>query len=412
MSERLKAGALIEQAKGVEKPERWLVIAHEASNSGASRMLLEVLRGVRAVRGSEWSCEILLRRGGVLLPEFSRLGAVHVLSHHWAEGPAFHAGVFRRFVDRPWVQPHKLADWLRQRHGIRFDLIYNNTATNEYLVPAVRNLGGPVLTHVHESAHVLKKFLTPAALAQTIDNTDHFLAVSLAVASDLAAWGILSKDITIVPNFLHSLPLEPDEPDRRVLREQFCLPSESFVVVGCGHIHGIKGTDIFVETAAALSRLTSRRLSFVWLGSETDTRFARKVRRLVRRRKLESVVRFVGPVTDTRPWFAASDVVAVTSRVESFSLVALEAAALGRPVVGFSGARGLVGLLGEESGWLVTDFDPAGMASLFHAMLQNPSHARQCGQRLRAKVEAEFLVGPRISTLLSLVDKMKQKRPI
>ena len=46
--------------------ERWLIVAHDASNSGAPRMLLEVLRGVRAVRGPDWSCEILLVRGGVL----------------------------------------------------------------------------------------------------------------------------------------------------------------------------------------------------------------------------------------------------------------------------------------------------------------------------------------------------------
>ena len=391
--------------------ERWLVVAHEATNSGAPRMLLEVLRGVRAARGPGWSCEILLRRGGPLAAEFETLGRVHLLSHPWAQGPMLRAGIFRKFIDRPWVQPRRLAAAIAELRPARFDLVYNNTATNEYLVPAVRSLGGPVLTHVHESAQVLREFTTPAALAQTLDNTDHFLAVSPAVAADLAAAGVPAGRITLAPNFLPALPPEPDPSARLALRAALKLPPESFVVAGCGHIHGIKGTDLFVETAAALAGRLAQPVTFVWLGGETDAGFARDVKRLVHQRNLEGIVRFVGPVPDTRPWFAASDVVAVTSRVESFSLVALEAAGLGRPVTGFAGARGLTELLGGEPGLLVPDFDPAAMAGVLLKLAQDAPAAEKQGRRLRAKVAADFLAGPRITALLAVIDRLRQNHP-
>ena len=56
-------------------------------------------------------------------------------------------------------------------------------------------------------------------------------------------------------------------------------------------------------------------------------------------------VEFVGARDDTHLWFAAADVVAVPSRWETMSLVALEAMASGRPVVAsaFDGAIDCLG---------------------------------------------------------------------
>lgn len=406
----MKIGTAASRSLNAERKERWLVIAHEASNSGAPKMLLEILRGVRAARGPGWSCEILLRRGGPLLADFERLGPVHLLSHRWAEGPTLRAKVFRMLFDRPWGQPRRLAANIKKLREGRFDLIYNNTATNEYLVPAARSLGAPVLTHVHETAYVLRNFLTREGLEMTLSNTDHFLAVSPTVIADLVGCGVSAERITLLRNFLPSLPGIPEKGTVGILRKQLRLPLESFVVLGCGHIHQIKGTDLFVELAAALAGRISGDILFVWLGGETDARFARQVRRLVRRRNLERVVRFVGPIADTRLWLAASDAVAVTSRVESFSLFGLEAAALGRPVVGFSGARGLKELLGDEPKLMVRGIDVGAMAAQLGAMRQDTEEARQLGLRLRAKVEIEFLAEPLIATLLAVVDKLEQRK--
>jgi glycosyltransferase involved in cell wall biosynthesis len=390
--------------------ERWLVIANEATNSGAPRMLLEVLRGVRAARGPDWTCEILLRRGGALVGEFAGFGPVRILSHPRAFGPGPGSRAYRTLVDRPWFQPRRLAGWLGPWQESGFDLVYNNTATNGFVVPAVRRLGCPILTHVHELGYALRRFNTAASLRQTLENSDHFLAVSPAVALDLEACGVAAARITLMPNFLPALPPAPEAAARPALRARLGLPPDTLVVAGCGHIDRLKGTDLFVRMAASLARATPGKIACIWIGGETDALFAWKVRRLVRRHGLGDRVRFVGAVPDAGPWLAASDVVAITSRVESFSLVALEAAALGRPVVGFADARGLAGMLGAEPDLLVPGFDAAAMAAVVHGLLQDSSRANALGRRLRARVGAEFLAGPRIAALLSVVDQLQQSR--
>ncbi len=399
--------AALEEATNSSRPERWLVISHEATNSGAPRMLLEILRGVRAARGPGWSCEILSRRSGVLADEFARFGRVHRLSHAWANGSGFWAKVWRALVDRPWVQPRVLKRHVEKWRKNNFDLIYNNSATNGFVVPALRSLGCPILTHVHELGYSLRRFNTSTSLKHTLENSDHFLAVSPAVAADLRECGVAAERITITPNFLAAMPDGFEEGAQLALRVSLGLPAEASIVTGCGHIDRLKGTDLFVEMASSLAKKMDREILFTWIGGETDPFFAWRVRRLVRRRGLEPRIKFIGAVGNAGAWFAASDVVAVTSRVESFSLVALEAAAAGRPVVGFAGARGLASVLADEPALLIPDFDASLMASTIDDLLRNRPHARALGLRLRSKVAAEFLAGPRIADILTVVDKLR-----
>jgi glycosyltransferase involved in cell wall biosynthesis len=386
--------------------ERWLVICHEMSNSGAPRVLLEVLRGVQSARGSRWGCEILACRGGALRPEFARLGPVHVLSHHWAQSRSLFGGLWRKFVDRPWIQPRRFASWMTRNRGRTFDLVYNNTTTNSYVVAGVRSFGSPILTHVHELGYAMRRFNAPADLAQTLDNTDYFLAVSSAVAADLLEAGVSYERIRVTPNFLTTLPSEPTSHDRTVLREQLNLPLDAWIVAGCGHIDWLKGPDLFVEAAAILASKTSQKVRFVWLGGVTDRRIARQLRRQVRRLGLETLIKFPGPVPDAAPWLAASDLVAVTSRYESFSLVAMEAGALARPVIAFQQSRGTLELLGNEPGLLVPKMDSVSLAATMFQHLTHPSQATEYGQRLRVKIAANFMAGPRIQAISTIADAL------
>ena len=305
--------------------DRWLVLAHEATNSGAPRMLLEVLRGVRATRGPDWRCEILLDHGGPLAEELATLGPVQRLTPHWAEGMDPLARSLRFLVDRPWLKPRRLRRAVRNWEAQGGGVIYSNTATNGRLLAELPASAGPVITHVHELEYSLQRFNRPQDLAATLARTNLFLAVSTAVAADLRARGVPAKRVLVVPNFLPELPALPDvvAAHAEVCRRLQFAP-ETRLITGCGHIDPLKGTDLFVDAVKQVAASTNEPVAGVWLGGDIDRYFAQRVRSAA-----GGCMHFIGEVPDAALYFAASEVVAVTSRVESFSRVAWDGGARG-----------------------------------------------------------------------------------
>ena len=382
-------------------PEHWLVLGHEATRSGAPRMLLRVLEAARQARGADWSCEIVLRDGGPLLAEFAAFGPVRVLGHPLAEGRTLRARLLRRAVMRPWLQPWRFQRWLAQSGTRHFDLVYNNTATNGEFLPGLRRLGCPIVTHVHELGTCMRRFNTPAALAATLERSARFVAVAPAVADDLVTLGAAPERISVVPNFLPALPAQAGAKERAAARSRLGLAAETAVVVGCGHLDLVKGPDLFLDLVAQIRSAVGPRACGCWLGGTSDVGLARRLAQAVRRRGLAAAVRFVGYVEDPSAWYAASDVVAVTSRAESFSLVALDAAAMGRPVVGFAGARGLEALLGGADDLLAPGHDVAALAERATRLLRDAAEAERIGERLRAGVAQAFLAEQRAGEILA-----------
>jgi glycosyltransferase involved in cell wall biosynthesis len=97
-------------------------------------------------------------------------------------------------------------------------------------------------------------------------------------------------------------------------------------------------------------------------------------------------VRFVPTVADIRPWFAAADVVALPSRWEGLPLTALEAGAMGRPVVGCAVA-GLIEIVTPQVGCLVPPENPAALADALARRLTEPALAQAEGRSAAARAE-------------------------
>jgi D-inositol-3-phosphate glycosyltransferase len=90
---------------------------------------------------------------------------------------------------------------------------------------------------------------------------------------------------------------------------------------------------------------------------------------------LGDVVRFVPPVhqDDLIDWYAAATLVCVPSYNESFGLVAVEAQAVGTPVVAASVGGLTTAVADGRSGILVTGHDPEDYARVFEKIIDAPS---------------------------------------
>jgi glycosyltransferase involved in cell wall biosynthesis len=115
-----------------------------------------------------------------------------------------------------------------------------------------------------------------------------------------------------------------DERARAAARDQLGIDREVPLAVCLGRITRQKGQDVLVTAWTRVrERCPTAQLCIVGDGDLLTTL----------RGRATPGVRFVPPVTDPRPWYAAADVVVLPSRWEGLSLTLLEALASGRAVV-------------------------------------------------------------------------------
>jgi glycosyltransferase involved in cell wall biosynthesis len=149
-------------------------------------------------------------------------------------------------------------------------------------------------------------------------------------------------------------------------------------------VTSIKGQDLLVRALATIADLP---WDCVCAGSlSRDPAYVAELRRLVHRLGLDDRVRLAGPLTDERltSAYAASDLVVLASRAETYGMVVTEALARGIPVLA-PAVGGLPDTLGRDPGGevpgiLMPPGDAAALAKALRRWLGEP----ELRDRLRA----------------------------
>jgi glycosyltransferase involved in cell wall biosynthesis len=136
---------------------------------------------------------------------------------------------------------------------------------------------------------------------------------------------------------------------------------------------------------SAVARALAGKADFVHVGpTEPDQHDA------VRPSEMESAgVTLVGAVEDVRPYITAADIVVLPSYREGIPRVAMEAAAIGRPVVAYD-VRGVREVVGPDSGLLVDRGDVAGLIAAVQLLLGDPNRRAAAGEASRAGAIERF----------------------
>jgi glycogen(starch) synthase len=149
-----------------------------------------------------------------------------------------------------------------------------------------------------------------------------------------------------------------------------------------------KGFDLALEAfAQVLNRFPQARLIVAGDGSERKT-----LERQTNELGLAQSVEFLGTVSPEKvpQLINESTLVLIPSRLEGFSLVALEAAWMGRPVVA-ARIGGLPEVVAHEETGLLTEVDDcAAFARAIMSLLQQPEIARQMGRAARRRAQELF----------------------
>ena len=236
-----------------------------------------------------------------------------------------------------------------------------------------------------------------AAARMAIRRADAIVAVSQAVADQVVRLGADRHHIHVIPNGVAVGPL-PDSSGRVSNRQSLGLPPDAFVIVGAGRLSPEKGFDVLIS---ALPRVVAD-VPIVLLVLVGDGPARIELDARVFRSGLTPAVRLVGRVADVEPWLRAADVVVVPSRSEGQGLVALEAMAVGAPVVA-SRVGGLPEVVDDcITGLLVPPEDPDALATAISRLAHDPVLRSRLGQAGYTRVCERFAVGIMLDRVGSL----------
>jgi glycosyltransferase involved in cell wall biosynthesis len=175
------------------------------------------------------------------------------------------------------------------------------------------------------------------------------IAVSRGTSRELQEYyGVPESRIAVVPNGVDHAVFHPaaGADAKRALRATLGVSSDVFVVLFCGGDWERKGLRDAIDAVAG-----ERDVLLCVVGAGDQAPFKEHAAR----RGAESQVRFVGKTTTPQQWYAAADVLMHPSRYEAFSLVILEGAASGLPIIAHA-INGTEELVESGANGFLTDF--------------------------------------------------------
>ncbi len=204
--------------------------------------------------------------------------------------------------------------------------------------------------------HARRQFALRDSLGKT------FVALSHGVADDFVRLhGIRPEQITVVPNGVDCRRFSPAHrlTHREMVRRQLGVNEESILLLLAAHNFRLKGVP---ELLAVAERLVAhkRDVHVVVAGGKRLTHW----RRVAARHGLSARAIFLGSVDDLAPYYAAADAYVHPTYYDPCSLVLLEAAASGLPIVTTLRYNGATELF-HEGDEILTVNDPHDADALF-----------------------------------------------
>lgn len=270
-------------------------------------------------------------------------------------------------------------------HRTGVDLVHAHDMYSNVLITLAGRLAGvPVITSQRWA------WGYPAARYRVLNRWAHrhsnvVLANSEAAVREVRdATGLPSTRVVMLPNFVTDDLLAGDAGQRRLdARSLMRIPPDA-VVVGCvGRLHPIKDHGTLLRAMkVVVERVPAARLVIVGDGPSEPM-----LRELITNLSLDSNVVMLGHREDAAALAAAFDVVALSSRSESFPNALMEAMAQCVPVVAtrVGGVPELV--RAGQDGLLVPAGDPAQLGQALAVLLTNDEGRLSMGRSARERIE-------------------------
>lgn len=318
-----------------------VVVSHDATATGAPVVALELIKRLSRKYNIITSCI----NGGELRDDFIENGFKHL------DASSIYSSLIVPFM----------IDALHASHPI--DCVLLSSVESLAFLEVAASLGFPTVSLLHEFA----EYTRPAGrMSRALILSD----IAIYPAKSLKESGMRElrektgarrepNNILIYPQGYMGYKASRNNSKQRSLRSQLRLTDDALIVAGAGHVQPRKGVDWFLQTCHhLLKEMQSRndpraeRLEFIWLGGgyhEDDTHVSVWLDTYIHQAGIGDRCHFPGAVDDVQKVFQEADIYLLTSRLDPFPNVAIDALNADCGIGLFDGASGTVDFLREHS---------------------------------------------------------------
>ena len=373
--------------------KRMLFVSHEATRTGAPRIILSILKHFHEY--CDVQCESILHSGGHLASEFSDISRTTCLNLPRHNSDNLHKKV-RRFL-------------LNEKNNLPV-MALCNSMESRHISRALSELNIPVISLVHElpSSYkevdyrpvfdISRKIIFPVKAVR--DETDKAFSVP-------AGKGLVLSQGLLDPEFGTRI-------ERKVavlqIRKELSLPTDAFIVLGCGTLDLRKGIDHFVGIAKQVVKQNESNtpILFVWVGD--GPRWAHSPYHYLQldlsRSSIQHHVHFIGERENVEPYFVGSDAFLLSSRVDPFPCVIHEAMAAGLPVITFDESGGACEAVADGAGFVVPYGDYKLASNIIRMLVTQPEIASSLREKSLQRVREKYRFSDYADQIVDIVEDL------
>jgi len=357
------------------KPLTILQVLPRLVVGGAERGAVDVAQAIQQAGG----IAIVASQGGPMARELERCRATHITLPVASKNPL-----------TIWRNAGRLARLIREHH---VDIIHARSRAPAWsALWAARRTGIRFMTTYHDTYRANSSW--KARYNSVMAQGDRVIAISEFVAQHIESeYGLDSRVIRTIPRGVDLARFDPARvrPDRKVkLAQDWRLPEDRSIVLMPARISRKKGHLLLVE---ALARLGRTDLCCIIVGDDgRQTAYRQELIDLIHAKGLDGVVRLLPQTPDMAAAYSMADVVVAPSiQAEGFGRVAVEAQAMGRPVIASDLGGFRETIVDGETGLLFPPGDAGRLAGAIASVLAMTERERAAlAAKATRNIQAKF----------------------
>lgn len=373
----------------IKEPIRLLFLIHDPSRTGAPLVALSTMERLRQDYPCiEFDTLLLSDNDNGIKDDFHKISDVFYAWNIYSK--------WERRAHKYLRRPLNSAKWERFLFKRKYDLIIANTVVCIDIAYKIKvKFGIPIVLWCHE-AEVACQCMN--VTERKISICDFFICPSDSVKSCLMRRSAPENKIIVIPPIsTHIVSLQRHSP-------LYKKANQIFTIGFSGGRGWTKGGDILPLIISRLhQKYPQLSCQYVWSGSvPLDTQ--QEIEHDLQMMGAPNTIHFTGKVADIIPVFQECDIFLILSREESFSMVAIENALIGNPLIIFKGATGLEDTFKDgESALYVPYLDIDAVCDAIYSLYSNPHYREELSKNGKLAANALYKAHNPISEFATAV---------